>query len=77
MGLKHGKFIYVERADGFYVKVRLLKVRFGKKGKSSGDFNNPQNYVVLPFKTRKPPASAVVVKGQDLPDEVRRLVDAV
>jgi len=77
MGLKHGKYIYVEREDGFYVKVRLLKIRFGKKGKEAGDLNNPENYVVTLVKTRNPPPSAMVIKEQDLPDEVRRRVGEV
>ena len=27
MGGKHGKYVYVERGDGWYVKVRVLKSR--------------------------------------------------
>ncbi|WP_440059818.1 DUF5622 domain-containing protein [Thermogladius sp. 4427co] len=77
MGLKHGKYVYAERSDGYYVKIRLLGIRFRKKGENEGDINDPSNYVVTTVKTRKPPSRAIVVRAQDLPDEVRKLVESV
>jgi len=70
VGLKHGKYIYVERGDGYYVKVRVLNVRFGK-GETSGDVQDPTRYVVMGFKTRKPPRTAVIVSEEALPKKVR------
>lgn len=78
MGLKHGKYIYVERGDGLYVKIRLLGIRFKKGGKKSeADYNDPSRYVVLPVKQLAPPRGAVVIKAEDLPEAVRRLVEEI
>ena len=77
MGLKHGKYIYVERSDGWYVKVRVLNIRFKKKGKSekySFDINDPTRYVVLSVKVKNPPHKAIIVKEEDLPEPVKSMV---
>ncbi len=65
MGGKHGKYIYVERKDGWYVKVRALKSR---------DTNDPSKYIVVGPKTRKPPLTYKVLKEEELPDEVKPLL---
>ncbi|MET1159984.1 MAG: DUF5622 domain-containing protein [Thermoprotei archaeon] len=76
MGLKHGKYVYVKRSDGWYVKVRVLNIRFKKTGKPGYEFdiNDPTKYIVLPVKTREPPIKARIVNAEDLPEEVRKLV---
>ncbi len=63
MGGKHGKYAYVLRNDGWYVKVRVLK------GREQGD---PEKYIVVGPKTRKPPATYPVLREDDLPEDVRR-----
>jgi hypothetical protein len=73
MGLKHGKYIYVRRSDGWYVKVRVLGIRF-KKGEEGADINDPSRYVVTLVKTRKPPYKAIIVREDDIPGSVRELV---
>ncbi len=62
MGGKHGKYVYVERSDGWFVKVRVLKSR---------DVNDPTRYIVVGPKTRNPPFTYKVFKEEELPDEVR------
>ncbi len=62
MGGKHGKYIYVERNDGWFVKVRVLKSR---------EPNDPEKYIIVGPKVKKPPLTYKVVKEEELPDEVR------
>ncbi|MEM4869612.1 MAG: DUF5622 domain-containing protein [Desulfurococcaceae archaeon] len=76
MGLKHRKYVYVERKDGYYVKIRVLNIRFGKKIEG-GDVQDPTRYIVTGVKTKKPPRSAVVVSEEVLPQQVRELVYTV
>ncbi len=68
MGGKHGKYVYVDRGDGWFVKVRVFKSR---------DPASPDRYLVLGFKTREPPLTYRVVKAEELPEEIRRLVESV
>lgn len=60
MGLKHGKYIYVARADGWYIKVRVLKSRVEES-----------KYVIVGPKVRMPPLTAKVIKEDALPENVR------
>ena len=76
MGLKHGKYIYVERADGYYVKVRVLGVRFRREG-VEGDLSDPSRYIIVGFKTKKPPHTAVIVSEESLPQTVREKLYSV
>ena len=62
MGGKHGKYVYVRRNDGVYVKVRVLKSRSDE---------DPEKYIPLPFKTKNPPPTFKVLKEEELPDETR------
>ena len=62
MGGKHGKYIYVERKDGWYVKVRVLKSR---------DPSDPDKYVVIGPKVKEPPYTYRIMKEDDLPDLVK------
>lgn len=62
MGGKHGKYVYVRRNDGIYVKVRLLKSRSDE---------DPEKYIPLSFKTKSPPSTFRVLKEEELPDEAR------
>lgn len=71
LGLKHGKYIYVKRSDGWYVKIRVLNIRFKKK-KEQGDVLNPSRYVITGYKTSKPPHRAIVINEETLPEETRR-----
>ncbi len=79
MGSKHGKYVYVKRDDGYYVKVRVLNIRFKKRGKEkySFDINDPSRYVVLSVKIKKPPAKAQIIRIDDLPSSVRTVVEKV
>jgi len=61
MGLKKGKYIYVELGEGKYLKVRVLK------SKAEDD---PSRYLPLNFISKKPPLRARVVKIGELPSEV-------
>ncbi len=62
MGGKHEKYAYVDRGDGWYVKVRMLKSR--EKG-------DPSRYIVVGFKTRRPPRTYLLLDLEELPEEVR------
>lgn len=62
MGGKHGKYIYVERKDGWYVKVRVLKSR---------DPTDPDKYVVVGPKVKNPPYTYKIMKEDDLPELVK------
>lgn len=76
MALKHRKYVYVKRADGYYVKVRVLNIRFGRKIEG-GDVNDPTRYIVTGVKTKYPPRKAVVVDEEVLPQKIRELVSSV
>ena len=62
MGGKHGKYVYVRRRDGLYVKVRVLKSR---------DESDPSRYIVVGPVTKKAPITYEVLHEKDLPEEVR------
>ncbi|MEM1628640.1 MAG: DUF5622 domain-containing protein [Desulfurococcaceae archaeon] len=66
MGLKHGKYIYVKRKDGWYVKIRVLNIRFAKK-KQEIDISNPTRYIITGVKTKKPPLTATIISEEALP----------
>ncbi|MEZ0394498.1 MAG: DUF5622 domain-containing protein [Desulfurococcaceae archaeon] len=76
MGLKHGKYVYVRRKDGFYVKLRLLGLRFKRGGKKAEgyDYGDHNRYIILPRLLKARPRGAVVISEDDLPEEVRRRV---
>ncbi|MEL9939595.1 MAG: DUF5622 domain-containing protein [Ignisphaera sp.] len=61
MGLKHKKYVYVERSDGAYVKVRVLKSRQEDETK----------YIVVGPKVNKPPSNATIISESQLPDAVK------
>lgn len=63
MGGKHGKYAYVLRNDGWYVKVRVLKSRKDE---------DASKYVVVGPKRKEPPATFPVLKEDEVPEEVRR-----
>ncbi|KSW12683.1 cren protein [Pyrodictium occultum] len=65
MGGKHGKYAYVLRSDGWYVKVRVLKSR--KEDDAS-------KYIVVGPKRRDVPPSFPVIREDEVPEEVRRQV---
>ncbi len=76
MGLKHGKYIYVKRNDGYYVKVRVLNIRF--KGKTEGaDINNPSKYIATNYKTTKPPLTATIISEEVLPEDIRKIINSI
>lgn len=77
MGLKHGKYVYVKRADGYYVKVRVLNVRFRKKMKEEIDTSNPSLYIPTGHKTRSPPTTTVIIEEEALPTEVRNIIKSL
>jgi|Deesub1362B_J571_1020462.scaffolds.fasta_scaffold58921_2 hypothetical protein len=61
MGLKRGKYIYVELDKKKYVKVRVFRGR--KEG-------SPDRYAVVGPIVKKPPFTATVVRLIELPPEV-------
>jgi hypothetical protein len=63
MGGKHGKYAYVLRNDGWYVKVRVLKGR---------EQSDASKYIVVGPKRREAPPSYPVIREDDLPEEVRK-----
>ena len=62
MGGKHGKYVYVERRDGWFVKIRVFKNR------GEGD---PDAYLIVGPKTRNPPLTYGLLHEDELPEEVR------
>ena len=62
MGGKHGKYVYVRRRDGWYVKVRVFKSR---------EESDPDRYIVVGPKVREPPLTFTVIDEGDLPEEAR------
>ncbi|MEM1526158.1 MAG: DUF5622 domain-containing protein [Ignisphaera sp.] len=61
MGLKHKKYVYVARIDGWYVKVRVLKSRTDEESK----------YIVVGPKVKVPPSTANIIKEDVLPEKLR------
>ncbi len=62
LGGKHGKYVYVRRSDGLYVKVRVLKSR---------DEKDPSRYIVVGPVVKSPPLTYDILSESDLPAEVR------
>ncbi|MEB3806197.1 MAG: DUF5622 domain-containing protein [Desulfurococcales archaeon] len=62
MGGKHGKYVYVKRSDGWFVKVRVFKNRAE---------DDPERYLVVGPKVREAPFTYAVVEEEELPEEVR------
>lgn len=63
MALKHKKYVYVKRRDGWYVKVRVIK---------SKPDDSPEKYIVVGPKVREPPPTAKILNEELLPEESRR-----
>ncbi len=61
MALKHGKYVYIERSDGYYVKARVFKSRDEESTK----------YIIIGPKLRKPPMNAAIVKETQLPNTIK------
>lgn len=61
MGLKKGKYAYVEVSKDRYVKLRVLKSRAK---------DDASRYIPLGVVTRRPPRNATVLRLSDLPNEV-------
>jgi hypothetical protein len=68
MGGKHGKYVYVKRRDGWYVKVRVLKNR---------EDNDPAKYIVVGPKVREAPYTYKIMEEDELPEEARRALYAI
>jgi len=68
VGGKHGKYVYVRRRDGWYVKVRVLKSR---------EESDPERYIVVGPKVKVAPITYDVIDEEDLPDEARRALYAL
>lgn len=77
MGLKHRKYIYVKRSDGWYVKVRVLNIRFGSKIEQQVDIGDPSRYIIISSKTKNPPRKAIIVDEEALPEALRNDLHAV
>jgi len=63
MALKHHKYVYVLRSDGWYVKVRVLKSR---------SETDPSRYIVVGPKVKEPPLRADILREEMLPEVVRK-----
>jgi len=61
MGLKKGKYVYVEVDNNTYVKVRVFK--------SKSD-ESPDKYMVVGPVVKKPPYTAKILKLEDMPSGV-------
>uniref|UniRef100_A0A7C2Z9H0 Cren protein n=1 Tax=Ignisphaera aggregans TaxID=334771 RepID=A0A7C2Z9H0_9CREN len=61
MGLKHGKYIYIARSDGWYVKARVFKSRAEEENR----------YMIVGPKVRVPPPTAKIIKEESLPESVK------
>ncbi len=62
MGGKHGKYIYIKRNDGWYVKARVFKNRAEE---------DPSRYLVIGPKTKEAPFTYEVISEDDIPEEIR------
>jgi len=62
MGGKHKKYVYVKRADGWFVKVRVFK------NKPDDD---PEKYLPVGPKVREPPFTFLVIEEEKLPEPAR------
>lgn len=62
MSGKHGKYVYVRRSDGWYVKVRVFKNRAE---------DDPERYIIVGPKVKEPPFTYEVLDEEELPEEVR------
>ncbi|MCS7112297.1 MAG: DUF5622 domain-containing protein [Ignisphaera sp.] len=67
MALKHGKYVYIERKDGYYIKARVFK--------SKGD--EAAKYIIVGPKLSKPPASATIVKEDQLTGNIKEKLYAI
>ncbi len=65
MGLKKGKYAYVELEPGRYVKVRVVKSRAD---------DSPSKYLVVSPETARVPERARVVRLDSLPEPARRSI---
>jgi len=63
--LKHGKYAYVKRSDGLYVKVRVFKGR---------DDNDPLKYIVVGPVVKKAPPRARIINEETLPEPVKKKI---
>lgn len=61
VALKHGKYVYIERSDGYYIRARVLKSRDDESSK----------YIIIGPKLRKPPANATILKESQLPNNTK------
>lgn len=62
MAGKHGKYAYVQRRDGWYIKVRVFKNK---------EESDPAKYLVVGPKRRDAPPTFPLLREEDLPDEVK------
>lgn len=67
MGGKHGKYVYVKRGDGLYVRVRVLKSRE----------QDPAKFVIIGPAVRAPPLGFELLKEEDLPESTREELSKV
>jgi len=63
MGLKKGKYVYVELSPGRYVKVRVVKSRAE---------DSPRRYVPVSGVSSYVPPTAEVLKLESIPEQARR-----
>jgi hypothetical protein len=59
---KHGKYVYVRRKDGWYVKVRVFKNRAE---------DDAERYLVVGPKRREAPPTFSILEEDEIPEEVR------
>lgn len=63
MGLKKGKYAYVELSPGRYVKVRVIKSRAE---------DSPRKYLPVSKVSSYVPPTAKVIKLDSIPEQARR-----
>ncbi len=57
MGGKHGKYVYIKRSDGWYVKARVLKNR---------PEDDPEKYIPVGPKVKEPSFTFEVVDEEEI-----------
>lgn len=68
MGLKKGKYVYVELDKSKFAKLRVLRKR---------DEKSPDRYILIDKLLTVRPRNATVIKLEDLPLEVKDKVQGV
>lgn len=67
MGSKHGKYVYVEVAEGLYAKIRVFKKR---------DPKSEDAYLFTGVFVKKPPRRARILSRTDIPEKILSVIES-